>query len=64
MFKTLLTTLAMAGALMEAANAAETVTSSSGVMYRCPSIETIEVAYAESCEFASSRVGIHANTRP
>jgi hypothetical protein len=53
MFKTLLTTLAMAGAFVEAVNAAETVTSSSGIMYNCPTIEPIEVAYAESCEFAS-----------
>lgn len=53
MLKTLLTTLAMAGAFVEVVNAAETVTSSSGIMYNCPTIEPIEVAYAESCEFPS-----------
>jgi hypothetical protein len=53
MFKTILFTMAMAGAIVEVANA-ETVSSSTGVVYNCPTTETIEVAYAQSCESASS----------
>jgi hypothetical protein len=53
MFKTILFTMAMAGAIVEVANA-ETVSSSTGVVYNCPTIEMFEVAYAQSCESASS----------
>ena len=44
--RTVLVSLALTGLLIEAA----TVTSPSGVTYNCPNIETIEVAYAASCE--------------
>ena len=44
--RTVLTTLALTGLLVEAA----TVSSPSGVIYNCPNIETIEVAYDASCE--------------
>jgi len=44
--RTVLVTLALTGLLIEAA----TVTSPSGIIYNCPNIETIEVAYAASCE--------------
>lgn len=49
--KSLLTAVIMAGVMVEAANL-ERVTSSNGVVYNCPMIETIEVAYAKSCEFS------------
>lgn len=47
--KSLLTAAMMAGVMVEAANL-ERVSSSNGVIYNCPMIETIEVAYAKSCE--------------
>jgi len=43
--RTVLATFALTGLLIEAA----TVTSPSGVIYNCPNVETIEVAYAASC---------------
>lgn len=48
---TIVTVLAIGGVLIKATNALQTVTSSSGgVVYNCPDIETIEVAYAGSCK--------------
>ena len=62
--KTLLTTLVMAGSLARAVNA-ETVSSSNGVTWNCPTIETIEVAYAQSCEFACPPLVVSfTNARP
>ena len=48
--ETIFTVLSIAGILFEATHALQTVTSPSGVVYNCPDIETIEVAYAGSCE--------------
>ena len=36
--------------MFAASHALQTVTTPSGVVYNCPEIETIEVAYAGSCE--------------
>lgn len=44
------TLLTVAGFLLGATNALQKVTSPSGILYNCPDIETIEVAYAGSCK--------------
>jgi hypothetical protein len=48
--KTIFSFCSVAGFLLGATNALQTVTSPSGVEYNCPEIETIEVAYAGSCK--------------
>jgi len=50
MFTKILLSLVFSGMLVEAADTSNTVSSPSGVIYNCPNIETIEVAYAASCE--------------
>ena len=48
--KTIFTLLTLAGFLQGTTNALQKVTSPSGILYNCPDIETIEVAYAGSCK--------------
>jgi len=48
--KTIFRLLTSAGLLLGVTDALQTVTSPSGVVYNCPDIETIEVAYAGSCK--------------
>jgi hypothetical protein len=48
--KTIFTLLTLAGLLLGTTNALLKVTSPSGILYNCPDVETIEVAYAGSCK--------------
>lgn len=45
---------AMSSLLVEAARDADSVYSKTGVGFKCPDMETIEVTYAESCKSNST----------